>query len=145
MVPKRGLTFALPYLVKLSLDLRLRLRQTIETGLSHCQLKVFFRSRCRLNTLFQFKDPLEKKICSGIIYRYTFINCKVTYYRTTFCHNYTRATEHMMISNLTGKPLTQSAISDHLLQCNCAINFADLRILAMDCFYILYIYIYIYI
>ena len=27
----------------------------------------------------------------------------------------------------------QSAISDHLLQCNCAINFDDFSILARDC------------
>ena len=132
MVPKRELTFVLPSLVKLSLDLRLRLRQTIETDLPYCQLKVFFRSKCRLATLFQLKIHLTKKIHSGIIYCYTCINYKVTYYRKTFCHDYTRATEHMMISNLTGKHLKQSAIPDHLLQCNCAINFDDFRILATD-------------
>ena len=88
------------------------------------------------NTLFRFKDPLEKKICSGIIYRYTCSNCKVTYYGKTFCHFYTRAAEHMGISNLNGKHLKnvkQPAISDHLLQCNCAINFDDFNILATDC------------
>ena len=42
----------------------------------------------------------------------------------------------MRISNLTGKRLKnvkQSAISDHLLQCICAINFDDFSILATDC------------
>ena len=41
------------------------------------------------------------------------------------------------IANITGKLLKnvkQSAISDHLLQCNCAINFDDFSILATDCF-----------
>ena len=41
----------------------------------------------------------------------------------------------MGISNLTGKRLkdvTQSAISDHLLQCNCTINFDDFDILAAE-------------
>ena len=40
-----------------------------------------------------------------------------------------------MISSLTGKRLKnlkQSAISGHLLDCNCAINFDDFRILATD-------------
>ena len=70
----------------------------------------------RLNKLFWFKDPLEKKIRSGIIYRYTCSNCKITYYGKTFHHFYTRAAEHMGISNLTRKSLEnfkQSAISDH--------------------------------
>ena len=62
-------------------------------------------------------------------------NCKVAYYGKTFRHFYTRAAEHMRISNLTGKRLKsvmQSAISDHLLQCNCTINFDDFDILATE-------------
>ena len=52
MVPKRELTFVLPYSDKLSFDLRTRLRQTIERDLPYCKLKIIFRSKCRLNTLF---------------------------------------------------------------------------------------------
>ena len=62
-------------------------------------------------------------------------NCKVTYYGKTFHHFYTTAAEHIGISNLTEKHLKnvkQSAISDHLLQCNCTINFDDHSILATD-------------
>ena len=61
--------------------------------------------------------------------------CKATYYGETFRHFYTRAAEHMEISNLTRKRLKnimQSAISDHLLQCNCMINFVDFDILAAE-------------
>ena len=75
-------------------------------------------------------------ITTRIIYCYTCGNCKVTYYVKTFRHFYTRAAEHMGISNLTGqrlKNVKQSAISDHLLKCNCAINFDDFSILATDC------------
>ena len=136
MFPKRELTFVLPYSAKLSLDLRTRVRQTIERDLRYCKLKIIFRSKCRLNTLFRVKDPFEKKIHSGIIYRCTCRNCKVTYYGKTFRHVYTRSAEHMGISNLTGKRLKnvkQSAISHHLLQCNCAIKSDDFSILATDC------------
>ena len=113
----------------------MRKKHNLQVYLDSCKLKIIFRSKCRLNTLFRFKDSLEKKICSGIIYRYTCSNCKVTYYGKTFRHFYTRATEHMGISNLTRKHLKtimQSAISDHLLQCNCTINFDDFDILAAD-------------
>ena len=99
-VPKRELICILPYLGKASLDLRTKLRQTIEMNLPFCKLIILFGSTCRLNTLFHFKDSLEKKIHSGIIYHYRCSNCNVTYYRKTFCHFYTRVTEHMRISNL---------------------------------------------
>ena len=44
-----------------SLDLKTRLRGTIDGSLPYRKLKVIFRSKCRLSTLFRFKDPLEKK------------------------------------------------------------------------------------
>ena len=125
----------LPYLGEASLDLRARLRRTIEGNLPYCKLKEIFRYNCRLNILFRFKDSLEKKIRSGIIYCETCSNCKVTYYGKTFRHCYTRAAEHMGISNLTilrFKNVKPPAISDHLLQCNCTINSDDFDILAAD-------------
>ena len=134
--PKRDLTFALAYLGKLSLVLRKRFRRTIERDLPYCKLKIIFWSRGRLNTLFRFKNPLEKKIRSGIIYHYTCSNCKVTYCGKTFRHFYARQAEHMGMSNLTGKRLKnvkQSAISDHLWHCNCAINFDNFSTVATDC------------
>ena len=67
MVPTWELTFVLGYLGKSSLDLRTRVRRTIERDLPYCKLNVIFRSKCRLNTLVQFKDSLEKKIRSGIL------------------------------------------------------------------------------
>ena len=135
MLPKRKLIYVLPYLGQASLDLRTRLPRTIEKNLPCCKLKIIVRSKCKLNTLFHFKDSLEKKIQSGIIYRYRCSNCKVTYYGKTFHYFYTRAAEYMGISNLKGKHLRnvkQSARSDHLLQCNCTINFDDFDILPAE-------------
>ena len=43
LVSKRELTFVSPYLGKLSLYLRTRLRLTIERDLPYCKLKVIFR------------------------------------------------------------------------------------------------------
>ena len=134
-VPKRELICFLPYLDKASFDLRTKLRRTIERNLPFCKLKMIFRSKCRLNTLFHFKDSLEKKIPPEIIYRYRCSNCNVFYYGKSFRHFYTRAATHMGIFNLSGKRLKnvkQSAISDHLLQCNCTINFDNFDILAAE-------------
>ena len=56
MVPKMELICVLPYLVKASLDLRTRLRRTIERKLLFGKSKLIFRSKCRLNALFRFKN-----------------------------------------------------------------------------------------
>ena len=100
-----------------------------------CSLKVVFQSPCKLRSLFHFKDTLDKKIRSDLVYRYTCSNCNVTYYGKTYRHFFTRAAEHMGISNLTEKRVKnvkQSAVSDHLLQCDCSINFDDFDILASE-------------
>ena len=134
-VPKRELICFLPYLDQVSFDLRIKLRRTIERNLPFCKLKMIFRSKCRLNTLFHFKDSVEKKIPPEIICRYRCSNCNVFYYGKTFRHFYTRAATHIGISNLSGKRLKnvkQSAISDHLLKCNCTINFDNFDILAAE-------------
>ena len=61
MVHKRELTFVLLYLGKLSPDLRTRLRRTMEIDLPYRKLKVIFRSKRILNTLFRYEHPLGKK------------------------------------------------------------------------------------
>ena len=54
MVPDRRLISVLPYLGKISLDLRTKLRQSIERDLPYCKLKVVFRSKCRFNSISRF-------------------------------------------------------------------------------------------
>ena len=92
-----------------------------------------------LITCLDSKIP-SRKILPGIVYRYTCSNCKVTYYGKTFRHFFTRASEHKGTSNLTRKRIKnakESAISDHLLQCNSPISFDDFDILASNKFKLL--------
>ena len=132
---KKELIYILPFFGNKSLQLRTRLVNSIENNLKFCKLKVIFQSPCQLSSPFRYKDSLKKEIGSDVAYRYTFSNCKVTYYGKTYHHFFTRAAEHMGISNLTGKRLKcvkQSAVSDHLLECNCSIDFDHFDILASD-------------
>ena len=81
------------------------------------------------------KDSLKKKICSDIVYRYTCSNCKFAYYGKTYHHFFTRAAEHMGISNLTGtrlKSVKQSAVYDYLLECSYSKDFDHFDILASE-------------
>ena len=133
-VSKKELVCVLPFIGKKSLQLRSRLVKSIQGNLQFCSLKVVFQSPCKLRSLFHFKDTLDKKIWSDLVYRYTCSNCNVTYYGKTYQHFFTRAAEHMGISNLTEKRVKnvkQSAVSDHLLQCDYSI-FDDFDILASE-------------
>ena len=120
---KKELICVLPFLGKRSMQLRTRLVNPIESNLKFCKLKVIFQSPCKLNSLFRYKDSLQKKIRSDIVYRYMCSNCKVTYYGKTYRHFFTRAAE---------QTIKQSAVSDHLLECNCSIDFDHFDILASD-------------
>ena len=132
---KKELICVLPVIGNKSLQLRTRLVNSVENNLKFCKLKVIFQSPCKLSSWFCYKDSLKKEIRSDIVCRYTFSNCKVTYYGKTYHHFFTRAAEHMGISNLTGKRLKsfkQSAMSDHLLECNCSIDFDHFDILVCN-------------
>ena len=100
---KKELVCVLPFIGKKSLQSRSRLVKFIQQNLKFSSLNVIFQSSCKLHTLFKFKDSLDKKIRSDLIYRYTCSNCNVTYYRKTYRHFFIRAAEHMGISNLTEK------------------------------------------
>ena len=84
--------------------------------------------------LWNSRRPLSQKTIKTVI-NIRCSNCKITYYGKTYCHVFTRTAEHMGISILTGKCLKgvkQSAVSDHLLECNCSIDFDHFDILASD-------------
>ena len=103
------------FIGKKSLQLRTRLVKSIQQDLKFCSLNVICESPCKLHTLFKFKDSLDKKTRSDLIYS----NCNVTYYGKTYRHFFTRAAEHMTISNLTEKRFKNikgSAVSDHRVQ-----------------------------
>ena len=72
---KKELICVLLFLSKNSMQLRTRLVNAIESNLEFCKLKVIFQSPCKLNLLFGYKDSLQKKIRSDIVYIYI---CVVT-------------------------------------------------------------------
>ena len=117
---KKELVCVLPFIGKKSLQLRSRLVKSIQQNLKFCSLNVIFQSPCKLHTLFKFKDSLDKKIRSDLIYRYTCSNCNVIYCGKTY-----RELNREGSKNMKG-----SVVSDHHLQCDCIISFGDFDVLA---------------
>ena len=67
LAPKKRLTCVPQFLGKKSLQLRSRLLSSVNKTVHFCNLKVVFQSQRKLNTLFRFKDTLNKKICSFLV------------------------------------------------------------------------------
>ena len=116
------------------MQLRTCLVNSIESNLKFYKLKVIFQSPCKLDSSFRYKDSLEKKIPSNIVdTRLVTARLLIMVKHTvTF---FTRVAEHMGISNLTGerlKSVKQSTVSDHLLECNCSIDFDHFDMLVSD-------------
>ena len=107
----------LPFIGKKLLQLRSKLVKSVHNNLSFCHLKVVFQSPQKLRTLFRFKDNLDKKIRSNLVYCYLCSSCNATYYGKTYQNYFIRAAEHMGILNLRGKGfknVKESAVSYHL-------------------------------
>ena len=83
-------------------------------------------------SLKDFEDRLPSDLVSGVAHKYTCGRCNSTYYRETDRHLKVRSGEHIGISPLTfkkTKPSKESAIHDHLLNCNNIPSFEEFTIL----------------
>ena len=117
-VEKKTLFLSLPYLGKISLQTRTKLRKSLKGLLSSCKLQIVFKSQRKLSSVFHFKDHLPFDLVSGVAYKYTCGRCNSTYYGETDRHLKVRSGEHIRISLLAfkkTKPSKESAIRDRLL------------------------------
>ena len=90
-------------------------------------------SQTKLSNVFRFKDRLHFDLVSGVVYKYTCGRCSSIYYGETDRHLKARSGEPIGISPLTfkkTKPSKESAIRDHLLNCNNIPSFEEFTILA---------------
>ena len=134
-VPKKNLVIVLPYLGKLSLQIRTRINRIMKNKLPYCNIRFVFQTKCKISNFFTFKDKIPSFLRSGIVYKFQCGSCNATYYGKTKRHFKVRMCEHLGISALTGKRVKgddDSAIKEHLLFCNHTLEFEDFSILASN-------------
>ena len=135
-VPKKDIFLVLPFLGPTSLEIRTRLRILFRKKLPFYNLRIIFRSSCRLKTFFHFKYRIPKYLRSGLVYKFKCAGCIATYYGKTKRHFKVRACEHLGISPLTGKRVSSvfqsTAIKDHLLFCQHSPSLDDYSILCSE-------------
>ena len=132
-VPKKDLMIVLPYLGKLSLQIRTRINRVMKNKLPHCNFRIVFQSKCKLINFFTFKDQIPIFLRSGIVYKFKCSGCNATYYGKTKRHFKVRMCEHLEFSALTRIRVNgdnDSAIKERHLFCNHSSGFDHFSILA---------------
>ena len=117
-VHKKQVRLVLPFLGPLSFDIRSHLQKCFKNYIPYCSLKVAYQSRSRISNLFNFKDVVNTKLSSHIVYKFMCSCCNATYHCQTERHFFVRASEHLGITPLTGKFVKmpkKSTIFDHML------------------------------
>ena len=132
---KKDLVIVLPFLGKLSIDLRTSLKNSISKNLSFCKIRVTFKSSTRISNFFQFKDRMSHCLRSNAVYKFSCGRCNVPAAAKHVGNLSVRVGKHLGVSPLTGKKSkskksTSTAVKDHMLFCDHIVSIDDFKILA---------------
>ena len=133
VVPKKEFTLVLPYIGSRSLGVRARILRLVKDTMPQCNIRVVFQSSTRLAQFFRFKDRVPRCLRSGVVYKFLCGRCNAAYYGETQRHLYVRAAEHLGVSPLTGKLVSQSSLSavrEHIISCGYNACFSDFSVLS---------------
>ena len=125
----------LPYLGKLSLQIRTRINRVMRNKLPHCNLRIVFQTKCKLINFFTFKDKILVFLRSGIVYKLKCGAYNAIFYGKTKRHFKARMCKQLGVSALNRKRVkgdNDSAIKEHHLFCNHSSGFDDFSILASN-------------
>ena len=94
----------------------------ISTAYPQVELKVIFRTTCRIADLFRYKDCIPKRLKSYVVYGVYCTDCNASYMGKTKRHLSIRYKEHTDIRKPT-------AVTEHLSQTNHDVTFDNVKIL----------------
>ena len=100
---KQTLTLVLPFLGTTSLKLRNKLRSSFKESSEKFNIRVVFRTSCRVRSFLRFKDQISESMKSHFVYKFKCSDCNATYIGETMRHYMTRIGEHYRKSEFTGK------------------------------------------
>ena len=121
----------LPYLGIISLQTRTKLQQALKGVLNCCKLEIVFKCQTRFSNSFR----IPKDLISGAVYKFQCGLYNESYYGGSNRQLDIRSGEHIGVSPLIGKkvkPSNNSAVCDHLLDCNFLPSFDNFSILAHE-------------
>ena len=99
----KGLVIALPYLDKMSLQIRARINRIMKNKLPYCNPGFALQIKYKVSSFFILKDRILSILCSGIVYKFQSGDCNAACYGKAKRHFKFRICEHLRVSALTGK------------------------------------------
>ena len=122
-VSKKEVLLILPYHGSISESFRKSITSLVQMAYKQVQLRVIFRTTCRLSNLFTLKDPIPKRFISNIVYGVYCTGCPKFYVGKTKRHLEKRFKEHKDLRKPT-------AVTKHLILEDHQISFGDVKVLA---------------
>ena len=115
---KKDVFLHLPYLGKLSIDLKSSIKKVFKECAPHTNIKIIFSSKFRLRNKFCFKDKIPLALRSHILYQFTCSQCNLSYIGETTRHFLVRSCEHLAISyktnnNMNPNTTKTTAVTHH--------------------------------
>ena len=99
-----NLVLVLPFLGIISIRLKKKLQKLFQPFKSDINLKIVFRSSCKVSSFLRFKDRIPSHLKSHLLYHFKCSCCNATYIGETMRHYDVRVCEHLRLSEFTGKP-----------------------------------------
>ncbi len=134
---QKSITVVLPFVGKMSLDVRTRILKLMKTVYPQVKCRIVFRTVRRISNCLQYKDRHSLSMSSGIVYSFLCGTCNGTYVGKTCRHFHTRVSEHKGVSDRTGviRKIAESsmtAIHKHKtdnVKCPHSVTFGDFAVL----------------
>ena len=82
-VPKKDFMILLPYLSKLSLQIRTRTNLVMKNKLLHCNFRIAFQTKCKLINFLALKNKIPVFLHCGIVFKFKCGGFNATYYDNT--------------------------------------------------------------
>jgi len=134
-VPKREYRIVLPYLGTLSNKIQRRMKKVFKEILPHGKIYIVFKSTLRLSNFLRFKDKVASNLESHVIYHFKCPGCNAGYIGETRVHFKVRCSQHLGISEFTGKPIKSgvpTSVTKHIKdkKCKCTLN--DIKVIGHE-------------
>ena len=112
-----------------------RLKNVFQTFIPTGKINVIFKTQKRISHILKFKDVIYSDYDSHIIYQFKCPGCNAGYIGETRAHHVVRNSQHLRISEFTGKPIragVPTSISKHIEVNNCKCSLKDFKIIGRE-------------
>ena len=134
-VPQRDYNIILPYLGPMSNRIQKRLKNVFQKFIHVGKINIVFKTQRRISHFLKFKDMIPSDYASHIIYHFKCPCCNAGYIGETRTHHIVRNSQHLGISEFTGKPINSgvpTSVTKHIKSNNCKCSHSDFTIIGRE-------------